>query len=150
MGTEYDSVKDSGERREFSTGSVRDVRSGKGRFDLVSPIAHKRLAKHYENGSNKYGDWNWSKGQNLSSYMDSLERHANAYKEGLRDEDNLAAIAWNAFAMMHTEEMIKRGRLPKELDDMQDFTDNTTKDCCAETERVLKDVESRQVPKLES
>ena len=28
-------IKDSGERREFSTGSVRDLSEGKGRFDLM-------------------------------------------------------------------------------------------------------------------
>ncbi len=71
----YDSVKDSGERREFSTGSVRDVRKGKGRFDLIPPCALLLLAQHYENGAVKYGDRNWEKGQPLSSYVDSMLRH---------------------------------------------------------------------------
>ena len=38
------STKDSGARREFTTGSRRDSRRGKGRFDLISPIAIRRLA----------------------------------------------------------------------------------------------------------
>ena len=28
-------IKDSGERREFETGAVRDMAEGKGRFDLM-------------------------------------------------------------------------------------------------------------------
>ena len=32
-------VKDSGKRESFSTGAVRDIRAGKGRYDLVSPVA---------------------------------------------------------------------------------------------------------------
>lgn len=115
---EFKEVKDSGKRQEFSTGSVRDTRAGKGRFDLISPIALKRLAQHYENGSIKYGDRNWEKGQPLSRYLDSLIRHAYCLLEGKKDEDHASAIAWNAMAYVHTEEMIKRGLLPQELNDM--------------------------------
>lgn len=114
----FDKVNDSGKRQEFNTGSVRDTRDGKGRFDLITPIGLKRLAKHYENGAKKYGDRNWEKGQPLSRYMDSLIRHAYCLLEGKRDEDHAAAIAWNAMAYIHTEEMIERGVLPKELNDM--------------------------------
>jgi hypothetical protein len=119
--SEFKEVKDSGKRQEFSTGSMRDTRTGKGRFDLISPIALKRLAQHYENGSVKYGDRNWEKGQPLSRYMDSLIRHAYCLLEGKNDEDHAAAIAWNAMAYVHTEEMIKRGFLPNELNDMPNY-----------------------------
>ena len=115
---EFNSVTDSGKRQEFKTGSVRDTRDGKGRYDLISPIALKRLAKHFENGAKKYGDRNWEKGQNLSRYIDSLIRHAYCLLEGKRDEDHASAIAWNAMAYIHTEEMIERELLPKELNDM--------------------------------
>ena len=115
---EFNDVKDSGKRQEFATGSVRDTRDGKGRYDLITPIGLKRLAKHYEAGAKKYADRNWEKGQNLSRYIDSLVRHAYCLLEGKRDEDHAAAIAWNAMAYIHTEEMIERGLLPKELNDM--------------------------------
>lgn len=121
---EYDSVQDSGERREFSTGSVRDTRTGKGRYDLISPIGLRRLAVHYENGAVKYGDRNWEKGQPLMSYLDSALRHLNTYIAGDRSEDHLAASAWNVFSFMHTQEKIEAGELPAELDDVpkaQDF-----------------------------
>jgi hypothetical protein len=119
---DFDQVQDSGRREEMSTGSVRDSRAGKGRYDLITPLGLRRLAKHYENGSTKYGDRNWEKGQTLSRYLDSIIRHAYCYLEGKRDEDHLAAICWGALAMMHTEEAIERGLLPKELDDMPNFT----------------------------
>lgn len=118
MNGDYDAVKDSGERREFSTGSVRDVRTGKGRFDLIPPYPLRRLAKHYENGARKYGDRNWEKGQPVSSYIDSMLRHGQDYLSGDRSEDHLAAVVWNAFAAMFTEEMIRHGKLPKKFDDL--------------------------------
>lgn len=117
----FDQVKDSGKRQEFNTGSVRDTQEGKGRFDLISPISLKRLARHYENGARKYGDRNWEKGQPLSRYIDSALRHINAFKEGNRDEDHVIAAGWNLLALAHTEEMIRRGLLPKELNDLPNY-----------------------------
>lgn len=117
----YDAVKDSGERRKFQTGSVRDRRDGKGRFDLVSPIVEARDAKHLENGAKKYGDRNWERGQPLSNYLDSAKRHISHWQEGYRDEDHLAAARWNLACIIHTEEMIKRGLLPAELSDLPTY-----------------------------
>lgn len=119
---EFNTVKDSGTREQFDTGSRRDTRKGKGRYDLISPIALKRLAKHYENGAEKYGDRNWEKGQPLMRYLDSAIRHIVNLIEGLEDEDHAAAAAWNVFAYIHTQEMILKGRLPKDLDDRPQAT----------------------------
>jgi hypothetical protein len=47
-------IKDSGERRDFGTGAVRDMASGKGRFDLVPWAVIRALAIHYEKGCLKY------------------------------------------------------------------------------------------------
>lgn len=116
--TEFNEVKDSGERRDFGTGSVRDVRTGKGRFDLIPPIFLRRLAKHVENGAVKYGDRNWELGQPLSSYLDSGMRHTVNLMALDVDEDHAAAVAWNAMAFMCTAEWIKSGMLPSELDDI--------------------------------
>lgn len=112
-------IKDSGERREFSTGSRRDIASGKGRFDLIPTLPVRRLAVHYENGAKKYGDNNWQKGQPLNVYLDSLERHLNCLKAGEPTEDHATAISWNAFAYVWTLNEIEVGRLPKELDTRQ-------------------------------
>ena len=109
-------VKDSGARQSFSTGAVRDLQQGKGRFDLVPTIAIRRLAKHFENGAVKYGDNNWQKGIPLARYLDSLERHVNCLKAGEPTEDHLAAIIWNAVCFMWTQNEIEHGYLPPTLD----------------------------------
>lgn len=114
----FDAVKDSGARQEFDTGSVRDTRDGKGRYDLLPPIAIRRLAQHFENGARKYGDRNWERGQPVSRYMDSGLRHMFAYLEGQRDEDHLAAATWNVLAAIHTEAEAMAGNLPAELADV--------------------------------
>lgn len=111
-------LPDSGRRENFPTGAVRDDRGGKGRFDLLSPIALKRLARHYEAGAVKYADRNWEKGIPLSRSLDSALRHLFAFLEGDRTEDHLAAAAWNVFAIMHTEAMIARRLLPEALNDL--------------------------------
>ena len=125
--TEFNEVKDSGTREEFSTGSRRDTNKGKGRFDLIPPYALKRLAQHYENGAVKYGDRNWEKGQPLARYLDSAIRHAYAYLGGSKDEDHLAAVAWNALAIIETEHRIKLGILPKDLDNLSEVRESIRK-----------------------
>lgn len=116
---EFTEVNDSGKRQEFTTGSKRDTRDGKGRFDLIPPYALTRLARHYENGAKKYGDRNWEKGQPLARYLDSMIRHAFKFLGGSREEDHLAAVAWNALAYIETEYRIAQGILPEELDDIE-------------------------------
>jgi hypothetical protein len=113
---EFTAVKASGERRSFETGAVRDMAVGKGRFDLISPIALRRLAKHHENAAAKYPEGNWEKGIPLHAFIDSALRHINVYREGDRSEDHLTAAAWNLFGFIHIEELIDRGLLPESLD----------------------------------
>lgn len=111
-------LEDSGARRETPTGSVRDIRTGKGRFDLISPVAILRLAQVYERGAEKYDARNWEKGQPLSWYLDSALRHVFEWVAGDRTEDHVAQAAWNLFAYMHTEAMLRLGELPQELNDV--------------------------------
>lgn len=120
-------TKDSGKRQEFNTGAVRDIQEGKGRFDLISPLALKRLAGVYERGAVKYGDRNYEKGIPLGRFLDSAERHLNDYKEGKRDEDHMAQALWNIASLIHTEEMIYRGLLPTELNDLPDYMPKESK-----------------------
>lgn len=114
-------TRDSGTRRTFDTGSVRDAATGKGRYDLVTPIALMRLAKLYERGAVKYASRNWEKGQPLSETLDCAMRHIQKHMMGYRDEDHLAAAAWNVFAVMHYEHQIERGFLPAELDNLPNY-----------------------------
>ena len=111
-------ILDSGVREKFDTGSKRDTRDGKGRFDLLPTRALLRLARHFEAGAKKYGDRNWEKGQPLSRYMDSAIRHSFKYLQGERDEDHLIAAAWNLMCAAETEERVKINILGKELDDL--------------------------------
>ena len=122
-------LADSGEREQHATGAVRDTRAGKGRFDLISPVAKRRLAQWYEKGAMKYTDRNWEKGMPLSRFLDSAMRHLNDYAmvaQYRRDgiplenlppdvnpyEDHLSAAMWNIAAIIHFEE------LRPELDDL--------------------------------
>lgn len=98
-------LKDSGQRRQFQSGAMRDRAAGKGRFDLIPSQMMFRLARHYEAGSIKYADRNWEKGMEFSVYVDAALRHLEKYKDGWNDEDHLAATVWNLAALMHHEQI---------------------------------------------
>lgn len=96
-------TKDSGKRQEFESGMVRDTQEGKPRYDLIPVEGLHRLADLYARGAEKYDENNWQKGQPYSRAYASLFRHLIAWREGDRTEDHLAAVAWNAFALMWYE-----------------------------------------------
>ncbi len=154
-------ILDSGDRTQFDTGAVRDMRTGKGRCDLlpldtaatmiagyfgeeaeidsvlygkVNPakvlhsiehfkregyacslcealdqfciLAYKEqistllleLAKHFEDGAEKYGENNWQKGIPVDCYMDSAIRHYLKYRRGDDDEPHDRAFVWNVMS----------------------------------------------------
>ena len=97
-------IADSGERRKFDSGAVRDIAEGKGRCDLLPTVAILRLARHFEAGGNKYAERNWQLGIPLHCYLDSAIRHLMKYLDGQTDEDHLCAAAWNCMCAMWTEE----------------------------------------------
>lgn len=109
-------TKDSGSRQAFETGAVRDIQEGKPRFDLIPTFALERVAGLYGRGAEKYGDNNWQKGIPFSRCLASLERHLHQFKQGKTDEDHLAAVVWNALAIMHYQEVGF-----DELNDMPDY-----------------------------
>ena len=88
-------IKDSGNRRKFETGEVRDMAEGKGRMDLLPWSAIIEVSKHCENGAKKYGEHNVDKGIPTNSLCDSACRHLAKYLAGHTDEDHLLASAWN-------------------------------------------------------
>lgn len=114
-------LKDSGERRQFDSGAIRDRAAGKGRFDLIPTQLLFRLARHYEAGSIKYSDRNWEKGMPISVYIDSALRHMFKYIAGWNDEDHLAAAIWNLAAIMFMEDEMPH------LQDLPDRIDKTLK-----------------------
>ncbi len=115
------SMTDSGERIVFKTGAIKDAEVGKGRYDLLSPIAFHRLALWAEAGMLKYDHRSWEGGIPLSEYVDSAFRHLMKIMCGMEEEDHMAAVMWNAMALIHTSELIKRGLLPEELDDLPNY-----------------------------
>lgn len=120
MSKKYE-TKFSGVKQEYNSGATRDNSVGKGKYVLVSPLALKRLAGVYERGVINHSERNWEKGFSMQRALDSAIRHIYQYVEGLRDEDHLAQAAWNIFAAIHFEEMIERGLLPKELNDLPNY-----------------------------
>ena len=116
-------IKDSGERTEFETGAVRDMHTGKGRYDLLPMCVIDRLAKHYEAGALKYSDRNWEKGIPAHSFADSAMRHFCKYMDGWDDEDHLIAAIWNLCGLAWTE--VKRP-------EMMDIPARMALKCCGE------------------
>lgn len=109
-------TKDSGQRDVFESGCQRDLATGKGAYDLVSPEAMLRLAQLYERGGQKYEEFNWTKGMPFRRVIQSMLRHAFQYLACDNSEDHLAGVTWNAFTLMAYEEAIKNGCLPAKLD----------------------------------
>lgn len=117
MDNEY-KIKDSGARRGFGTGAVRDVTGGKGRFDLLPWATIRALAIHYQKGCEKYGDRNWEKGINIGTYLDSGIRHLTQVIDGRFDENHFISGIWNAVCGYQTLLWIQEGILPMKLYDL--------------------------------
>ena len=112
-------LKDSGAREDFASGARRDTREGKGRYDLVTPFGLRRLAVVMEKGAKKYGESNWTLGMPYSRFLDSAMRHLQQFLIGDESEDHLAHAAFNAFAIMHFQEL---GRT--DLDDLPKYMED--------------------------
>lgn len=103
-------IKDSGERRQFSTGMQRDTNTDKPRYDLIWKEGLKRLAIHMAKGANKYTARNWEKAatqEEMDRFDESLLRHTFQLLEGDRSEDHMSAIVFNAFGREFVREKLK-------------------------------------------
>jgi hypothetical protein len=92
-------VKDSGQRKEFSSGMVRDVTDDKTRFDFLfdGPML-PRWAKHLTLGAKKYSARNWMQAngtEELERFRESAVRHFFKWYMGDTDEDHAAAVFFN-------------------------------------------------------
>ena len=115
-------MTDSGKRQSFGEGmAVRDTADDKPRPDLISPFAEERQGHWLRMGAAKYAERNWENGMPFSRCVASLKRHVMKYQQGKRDEDHLAAIMFNAMALIHYEEMIECGVLPASLNDLPSY-----------------------------
>jgi len=89
----------------------------KERYDLICPSGLRRIALRYGLGAEKYADNNYCKGSGdrkfIRARLNHLIKHLNLYllhgnfDEHGREDDNLAAVAWNAITLMHFEDGCK-------------------------------------------
>lgn len=134
-------IKHTGITQAYETGAVREERKGKGRCDLLPACALLRLARHYENGVEHYGDRNWEKGIPISVMLDSGIRHLLKYLDGQKDEDHLAAAAWNILGAMWMEEkMPELQDIPSRLED--DMPPKEAFDMVREDSNLIRDVDN--------
>lgn len=119
--TEIKELHDSGERRKFTSGAVRDRGGRKPRPDLISPHAQMREGMIMTLGAEKYKTRNWELGLPISECLASTQRHIEQYKRGDTDEDHIAQARWNLGVILHFEEEIKAGRMDPAIDDMPKY-----------------------------
>lgn len=118
-------IVQSGEKEHFSTGAQRDSHDGKPRPDLISPFAKERIGWVNKDGADHYGERNYEAGMPFSRVVASLDRHYMGYMQGDKKEDHLAQMVWNGCALLHYEELIKRGLLPAALDDLPRYLERS-------------------------
>lgn len=100
-------TKDSGERKTFATGMVRDTTAGKLRPDLVYMPLFIRWAELMGRGAEKYGERNWEKAstdEELARFKESAFRHFMQWYLGLNpEEDHAAAVLFNIGGAEHVK-----------------------------------------------
>lgn len=70
-------------------------------FHNVATMALE-VAKHFEEGANKYGENNWQKGIPVHAYMDSAIRHLLKFIASWNDEPHDRAFCWNILCAIWT------------------------------------------------
>ena len=98
-------MKMSEERREYDTGAVRSADCEQTRYDLISPIGLKALAKTYAEGANKFGFCNWENGMPVTDLLNHAIAHIYNFLGGDRTEEHLAHATWNLLGAIHSMEM---------------------------------------------
>jgi hypothetical protein len=68
----------------------------------VVPTVYLEVAKHFEEGAKKYGEYNWQKGIPVHCYIDSAVRHYLKHLRGDEDEPHARAFVWNVLCCIWT------------------------------------------------
>lgn len=110
-------TKDSGQRVVFETGMNRDVSEDKPAFHLLLakgvPYSEQfitRWAELMQRGAVKYNERNWEKARTqveLDRFYSSALRHLLQAMCGEKDEDHLAAVAFNIAGAAYVEYRMK-------------------------------------------
>jgi hypothetical protein len=92
-------------RHHFDTGAVRSADRDEERWDLISPIAMRALARTYAEGARKFGAANWENGMPVTDLLNHGIAHIYAFLGGDRAEDHLPHAVWNLMAAIHSLEL---------------------------------------------
>ena len=90
---------------KFGTGAVRSDTFEEFRYDLVSPIGLREVARTCAEGAKKYSDFNWEKGMPVHDLLNHAIAHCYAFLSGDRSEPHLGHAAWNLLAAIHSNEL---------------------------------------------
>mgnify|MGYP001554767016 FL=1 len=102
---------------EYETGAIRSSDAEQYRYDLISPVGLKAVARACAEGADKYSDYNWERGMPVSDLLNHAIRHIYEYLSGDRQEDHLGHAAWNVLGAIHSVELwpeLNRGALREE------------------------------------
>ena len=94
-----------GTTAKFGTGAVRSSDVEEFRYDLVSPIGLREVARAYAEGAQKYGDWNWEQGMPVHDLLNHVLAHIYQFLAGDRSEPHLGHAAWGMLAAIHSDEL---------------------------------------------
>jgi hypothetical protein len=94
-----------GTTAKFGTGAVRSSDVEEFRYDLVSPIGLREVARACAEGAEKYGDWNWEKGMPVHDLLNHVLAHIYQFLGGDRSEPHLGHAAWGILAAIHSHEL---------------------------------------------
>ena len=94
-----------GTTAKFGTGAIRSDTFEEFRYDLVSPIGLREVARACAEGAAKYGDWNWEKGMPVHDLLNHAIAHIYGFLSGDRSEPHLGHAAWNLLAAIHSHEL---------------------------------------------
>jgi len=94
-----------GTTAKFGTGAVRSSDVEEFRYDLISPIGLREVARACAEGAEKYGDWNWEKGMPAHDLLNHAIAHIYGFLSGDRREPHLGHAAWNLLAAIHSHEL---------------------------------------------
>lgn len=102
-------VKDSGKRQEYKSGMVRDLQTGKPRYDLCYLPLLTDWAYLMAGGAEKYGENNWLHADSLEEFnrfKASAWRHFIQFMNGEMDEAHHAAVLFNLGAIMYLQKKL--------------------------------------------
>ena len=98
-------VPGEGMTAKFGTGAVRSDAVEEFRYDLVSPIGIREVARTCAEGAEKYDDFNWEKGMPVHDLLNHALAHIYQFLGGDRSEPHLPHAAWNLLAAIHSAEL---------------------------------------------